>query len=784
MIGETISHYRILSELGRGGMGIVYKAEDSRLGRFVALKFLPPELTRNSEATRRFVREAQAASAIEHNNICNIHEIDETGDGRTFIVMALYTGETVKEKVHRGPLELDEAVNIAIQVAEGLKKAHARGIVHRDIKPANIFITDDGVAKILDFGLAKLAGQVQLTKDSSTLGTVAYMSPEQLTGNNVDQRSDIWSLGVVLYEMLTGHLPFKGDYEQALVYSILNEISGFTDGESKKIPRDLQDAITKCLDKNRKSRMNNANDVLIVLQKIRMDSIKKSSDSPLRKRRPYLKWAIPAGGVIMAILILWLSRTIHFGVAHTKINSIAVLPLDNLSGDAGKDYFSDGMTEALIMELSKINALNVISRTSVMRYKNTKKSLPEIGKELHVDAIVEGSAMMVGKRVRITTQLIAAGTDHHLWANDYERDVKDILSLQKELARAIASEIDITLTSDEEKRLQTARTVNPKAQELYLLGRYDLNKITIAGSRNAIRYFQQALEIDDQYAQIHAAMAEAYDNLASLGGIDWRDGMKRVMEYADRAMALDPTIGDAYALLGDVKWYLEWDWDGAERAFKKGVELSPGSDLTRAYYANFLSDRGFCDEAIEQFRHVLSSAPDHPLYSFNMGWLYLKAGRYAQAISWLEKAVDLDSTFITAEAHLAAACSAAGRVKKARQHVDGIQRKIDQYLGTPAQDVYFAQAVIYKLTKDLFGAEKLLNQLSGETNIDIAEGRRKIRIILYIVLNDFDSAFELIGQLIKHRDYRILDLKSDYWLKELRTDPRYTEMVRKIGLQP
>ena len=392
--------------------------------------------------------------------------------------------------------------------------------------------------------------------------------------------------------------------------------------------------------------------------------------------------------------------------------------------------------------------------------------------------------MLVGDRVRISTQLIETATDHHLWSNDYERDLKDILSLQKAVARAIDSEINITLTQDEQKRLQTAQTVNPRAQELYFIGRYHVHKITLEGARNAIQYFQQALKIDDQYALAYTGIAEAYDILFGLGGIDWREGLKMVREYAEKALVIDPTIGDTYALLGDVKYYLEWDWEGAERVFKRGVELSPGSDLTRTYYANFLIDRARFDEAIPQFQHVLSTAPLQVLYHSNMGLIYLRAGRYEDAIPYFRNAVNLDSTYISAEAYLAAAYFANGQSDKGQSQIHRVQRKGNQNLHIHTQDWNFVQAVIFKLTHDKTGARKLIDEISREVDEVTIKGRRNTRIILYIILDDFDSAFELIGQLIEARDWRILNLKTNYWLKELRTDPRHPEMVKKIGLEP
>jgi len=560
MIGQIISHYKIVEKLGEGGMGVVYKAEDTKLDRIVALKFLPPNLTTNDTDKARFIQEAKAAAAINHPNICTIYDIQEH-DNQQFIVMEYVEGRTLREEIplpasqdpplskgDSGGLVLEKAIDYATQIAEALKAAHEKGIVHRDIKSENIMVTETGQIKVMDFGLAKLRGSAKLTKTTSTAGTLSYSSPEQIQGQEVDGRSDIFSFGVVLYEMLSGELPFKGEYESAVMYSILNEEPRTVSEFRKELPKDLVAVINKCLQKEPKSRFNNLSEVLDILNKVNRQSMKKENDLTPAKSRSVLTWLAPVAGIVILTLILWMSGIFRVKEKKKEIDSIAVLPLANLSGNLDKEYFSDGMTEALITELSKIRALNVISRTSVMRYKNAEKSLPQIGKELNVDAVVEGSAMLVGNRVRISTQLIETATDHHLWSNDYERDLKDILSLQKEVARAIASEINITLTQDEQKRLQTTQTVNPRAQELYLIGRYHINKLTPEGARNAIQYFQQALEIDDQYALAYTGIADAYDILIFLGGIDLREGLKMVRGYAEKALAIDPTIGDAYAL--------------------------------------------------------------------------------------------------------------------------------------------------------------------------------------------------------------------------------------------
>ncbi|MBL7135126.1 MAG: protein kinase, partial [Candidatus Marinimicrobia bacterium] len=421
MIGKTISHYKILEKLGEGGMGVVYKAEDTKLKRTVALKFLPPELTRDEEAKERFVHEAQAASALEHNNICNIHEIDETDDRQTFIVMACYEGETLKHKIERGPFKLEESIDITIQIAEGLAKAHEQGIVHRDIKSANLYMTKDDVVKILDFGLAKLRGQTKLTKEGTTLGTAAYMSPEQTRGEDVDHRTDIWSLGVVLYEMLTGQLPFKGEYEQAVIYSILNEDPEPVKALRTGIPMELERILNKALLKNAGERYQLVDKML--------DNMR------------------------------WLQKSLEIGIIEqrlTKIISpyryrIAVLPLTNIGPNPEDEYFADGMTEELISTLSKINELRVIARTSIMQYKNIAKSVAEIGRELKVGNVLEGSIRKAADKLRITVQLIDSQSQEYLWSQDYDREFKDIFTIQSDIAHRVADALRVQLMGGEQK---------------------------------------------------------------------------------------------------------------------------------------------------------------------------------------------------------------------------------------------------------------------------------------------------------------------------------------------
>jgi TolB-like protein/predicted Ser/Thr protein kinase len=462
--------YRIIEEIGRGGMGIVYKAEDTKLQRTVALKFLPHQWTADAAARERFIHEAQAASALDHPNICTIHEIEETEDGRMYIAMAFYEGESLKEMIKREPLESKEAINVAIQVAQGMTKAHQKGIVHRDIKPANILITNDGVAKIVDFGLAKLAGQVKLTREGTTIGTVAYMSPEQARGEAVDQRTDIWSLGVVLYEMLSGKLPFKGDYEQTLIHSILKTEPEPITKFRKDLPSGLAQIIAKTLAKNPAARYESMDELVEDLNAV------AEGFKPLRAKTGLLggkilgiKKIYAYAGLAIFIILIALALLFFFPKHGKVYDSIAVLPFENLSGDSDQDYFSDEFTDELITRLYAIESLRVTSFRQVKDYKNTKKSYREIGQELKVKAVLDAGMHRVGKRVRITPKLIDAETGRAIWVpSPHERDEEDILALQSEVALDIVRKIQVVLSLDEQKRLASSQKVDPRAYDAYL----------------------------------------------------------------------------------------------------------------------------------------------------------------------------------------------------------------------------------------------------------------------------------------------------------------------------
>jgi serine/threonine-protein kinase len=664
-LGQTISHYKILAKLGEGGMGVVYKAEDVKLGRHVVLKFLAPYLTRDSQAIERFINEAKTASALDHPNICTIYEIGESEDGQLFIAMAYYEGETLKERLEKGDgrkaksegrdaapfaprsspfgmmggLPIPETIEIATQIASGLARAHEAGIIHRDIKPANIIITKRGEVKILDFGLAKLAGQQHLTKSGATMGTIAYMSPEQAQGLPVDHRTDIWSLGVVMYEMLTGQLPFKGEYDQAVMYSIVNTEPAPVRSLRSEVSVGLEQIVNKALAKRADERYQQIDELLADLKSPEKKTASRPS-VPSRKLRFNKKWYISASA--LALLVALIFAGIHFFPRSTQtIDSIAVLPLQNLSGDPEQEYFADGMTEALIANLAKIKSLRVISRTSVMQFKNTRESLPEIAKKLNVDAVVEGSVARSGDRVRISAQLIDAPTDRHLWADEFDRDLRDVLALQSEVTKAIVQEIQVKLTPQEENQLPNLHPIDPEAYQLYLKGREYVNNIAFdKGAEN----FQQAILLDPTFAPAYASLATSYifTRIAGpSGGPLPREVYPRAKAAALKALALDENLGEAYAALAMIKFHYDWDWESPEQDFKRALDLEPQNTITLMSYSLYLRLKGRFEEGMGLLQKAIALDPLSPAYSMSMGRAYGLARRYDESIAKLRPLLEV-----------------------------------------------------------------------------------------------------------------------------------------------
>ncbi|NUM76799.1 protein kinase [candidate division KSB1 bacterium] len=769
MIGRTISHYKILAKLGEGGMGVVYKALDVKLDRHVVLKFLPPDLTRDRQAKERFIIEAKAASSLDHPNVCTIYEINETAEGHLFIAMAYYDGETLKEQVARGRLQVESVLEIAKQIASGLSRAHEAGIVHRDIKPSNLVITKRNEVKIIDFGLAKLAGQQHLTKSGATLGTVAYMSPEQAQGLPVDHRTDIWSLGVVMYEMLTGQLPFQGHYDQAVMYGIVNTDPQPVMQLRPEAPEGLAQVVGKALNKNPAERYQHIDELLDELKV----GGKQSASKALKQSSPSRKSALKKRGLLFIGATILLAALIYVGIhflpkSPARFDSIAVLPLQNLSGDPEQEYFADGMTEALIANLAKIKSLRVISRTSVMQFKNTREPLPEIAKKLNVDAVVEGSVALAEGRVRVTAQLLDAVQDRHLWAENYDRNLRDVLALQSEVTDAIVSELRVQLTPQEQQQVTNVRPVDPEAYQHYLKGREYFNNIAF---EKGVENFQRAILLDPAFAPSYAGLATCYvwSRLAGpSGGPQPKEVYPRAKAAALKALSLDKNLGEAYAALAMIKFYYDWEWESPDQDFKHALDLEPQNMTIMVSYSGYLRFRGKFDEGIELLQKAIALDPLSPAYSMMIGRAYGLARRYNESIVKLQPLLEVYPNHWAAIYQLAWNYYFKGMYEEALSFA---KRGPELH-----QKIY-----IFARTGKRNEALKFLDELKDFSSRQYHDAF--YTAVAYVGLGDYEQAFEYLNKAYLDRSSEMILLQIEPALDPIRSDPRYAELCRKMGLE-
>lgn len=823
--GGRVGPYLVLDHLGSGGMGEVYLMKDTRLGRKVALKVLPPHFSANPERVLRFRSEARAASALSHPNILTVYEVGEF-EGRHFIATEFIDGVTLRQRMKGPPMRIGEALDVAIQVARALARSHRGGIIHRDIKPENIMIDTEGLVKVLDFGLAKQtaaafeAGTASRTHASTNpgvvMGTVAYMSPEQARGQEVDARTDVWSLGVVLYEMAAGRTPFGGPTPNHVLVSLLDEEPRPLEAYAAGVPPGLEGIVGKALFKNREMRYGEVGEMLADLEELRRrleaegaldrplqvdgaaargrvtDGVAPRShaaaraDGAIAPADAGWRVGLPAGKACAALALAAVIAAAALLAARRPdggSDSIAVLPFSYENGDPTaasdpeREYLADGIAEGIISDLSQLPGLRVIARSSVFRYKGREADPQAVGRELGVRTVLAGSIAQHGDRLTVAAELVEASSRGRLWGRRFEVEATELAAVQREIVRATSRSLNLRLAGADERRVGRSKGENPEAYRLYLLGRYHWNKRTEEGFRRAIEFFNSAVEQDPSYAPAYVGLADAYQLLANYSLLDSHEAYARARAAALKALELDDGLGEAHASLGKIAMDYDWDWDGAEREFRRAVELNPSYAPGRQWYAGYLKAMQRFDEARQEDDRAQELDPLSLIINSSKGMTFFYERRYDEAIAQFRKPLDINPDFFLAHAYLGYAYGQQGRYDGAiAQYRKAIEMGGGfQYLGGVLGYTYAVAGRRDEALKVL----SRLTELSKQRYVapsDIAK--------IYIGLGDNDRAFEWLEKAYKGRSYGLQYIKVDPHYDAVRSDPRYAELLRRMGLAP
>ncbi|HYM11707.1 MAG TPA: protein kinase [Bryobacterales bacterium] len=790
--GTRLGPYEILAPLGAGGMGEVYRARDSRLERDVAIKVLPERLAKDPEALARFEREAKAVAALSHPNILAVHDIGKQGEV-CFVVMELLEGETLRSRLKESALPWRKTVETGIAIAEGLSAAHSKGIIHRDLKPDNIFLTTDNRVKILDFGLARVrpglsskdetttAGSLPdpgKTEPGTMMGTIGYMSPEQVRGELVEAPGDIFALGCVLYEMVTGKQAFGRNSAAESVAAVLKEeppaISSSEKPGAAGAPPELERVIGHCLEKNPHDRFQSARDLAFALRAASGSSQTFRAEAAPAPKTPLIRlklWMAAAAAAVLllgALAFFWYSRD-------KGVDSLAVLPFANASRDPNAEYLSDGITEAIINNLSQLPNLGVMSRSSVFRYKGRDLDPQAVGRELRVRAVLVGRVVRRGDDLSISTELVDVRNDRQIWGEQYNRKFADILAVQEEISKVISDKLRLRLTGEEKQRLTRRHTENPEAYQLYMQGRYQWNKRTLEGMQQSIDYFQQAIAKDPRYALAHAGLADAYGLLASYNVLPAREVMPRAESAASKALEIDDSLAEAHASLGWAKLTHDWAWPDAEREFKRSLELNPNYAVARHWYGEYLMLMGRTEEALAQVKQAQQLEPLSPVISLATGSTLYYAGRYDEAIEQCRKTIAMDPNFVEAHVFLA-------RAYEQKREYGGAMAELQKALELSEGNTNELAALghAYAVAGKTAEAQKILADLQQRSEQTYVQPMWIAGI--YIGMGNKDQAFEWLNKAYGDRSAWLIYLKADPIFNPLRSDARFADLVRRVGL--